>query len=334
MKLGWNLGNTFDSTNGSLPQTAAATQWETAWGNPTTTKELIETIIDEGFNVIRIPVTWNDHLTTDEYVITQSWMDRVEEVVKYAYDHGAYVILNAHHEGWYLPYYNNVEKGSKILRAVWQQIAERFAAYDEHLIFEAMNEPRKIGTPNEWNGGDEEGWAVVNTFNNVFIDTIRNAGGNNEYRILMIPGYGANCWNGMEHLEVPEGDTKLIASIHSYEPYEFALNVTGRGLWNQDTDAIDTIMSNIKRLFIDKGIPAIIGEFGAMKKPAEGNDEERAQWAEYYVNAAREITVPCIWWDNGAFEGGGELFGLIDRETNEWMYPGIVEALKKGAQVN
>lgn len=330
MKIGWNLGNTLDSHGSYLNRAMAPEQWETAWGNPVTTRELIQAVVSEGFNVIRIPVTWEGHLSQeDNWKIDEDWMDRVQEVVDYAYDAGAYVIINAHHESWYYPYYENQEKASQMLQAVWSQIAERFRDYDEHLIFEGMNEPRKIGTALEWNGGDQEGWDVVNACNEVFVETIRSSGGNNPYRILMIPGYAANCWEAVKHIEVPEDD-KIIVSVHAYEPYDFALNVNGRGIWNQDTGNIDYIMKSLDELFVSRGIPVIIGEFGAMYKPAEGNEAERAAWAEYYVRAAAGKGIPCIWWDNGAFEGSGELFGLIDRETCEWKYPLVLQGLKKG----
>ncbi|MDO4302949.1 MAG: glycoside hydrolase family 5 protein [Bacillota bacterium] len=334
MKIGWNLGNTMESLNSSAIKKMPAVNWETAWGNPVTSKELIDAVIDKGFNVIRIPVSWNDHiLISGNWQIEEGWMNRVQEIVDYAYDQGAYVILNTHHESWYGTYYDKEEHSAEVLAAIWSQIAERFKDYDEHLIFEGLNEPRKIGTDVEWNGGDQEGWDVVNHLNAVFVQTIRESGGNNPYRILMIPGYAANCWEAIKHIEVPD-DNKIIVSVHAYEPYDFALNVQGRGTWDQDTANIDTIMSSLDTLFISKGIPVIIGEFGAMYKNVERNEQERAAWAEYYVSAAAKIGVPCIWWDNGAFEGDGELFGLIDRETCEWKYPLVVEGLMKGLQAN
>lgn len=333
MKIGWNLGNTLDSTNGNLMKSMPAVNWETAWGNPETTKELIDTVIDSGFQVIRIPVSWNDHIMVAEnYKIQESWMDRVQEVVDYAYENGAYVILNTHHEDWYATYYDKEEQSEKVLTAVWEQIAERFRDYDEHLIFEGLNEPRKKGTSVEWNGGDQEGWDVVNDLNRAFVETVRRSGGNNEDRILMIPGYAANCFEGMRHVEISEQRGKIIVSVHAYEPYDFALNKQGRGTWDNDTANIDFIMQSIDELFLSKGIPVIIGEFGAMYKDAQGNENERAAWAKYYVSTAAKKGIPCIWWDNGAFEGEGELFGLIDRESCEWKYPLIVEALKEGAE--
>lgn len=330
MRIGWNIGNTLDSTSDRLVRVEPAFKFETAWGNPKVTQELIDTVLDAGFNVIRVPVSWKNHLAeAPDYEIVDSWMERVQEVVDYAYNKGAYVILNLHHEDWNYPYYDNQEAACAEMKAVWSQIAERFKDYDEHLIFEGQNEPRKIGTPMEWNGGDQEGWDVVNATNKAFVETIRNSGGSNPYRILMIPGYGANSTVGIKHIELPENDDRIVVSVHAYEPYDFALNTAGRSEWNEDTDAIDTLMKNLKELYIDKGTPVIIGEFGAMNKD---NESDRAAWAEYYVKAAAEIGVPCVWWDNGLFEGEGERFGLFDRRTYECKYQQVLDALMRGTE--
>jgi len=331
MGLGWNLGNTLDSVDDRLDKASAPAAFETAWGNPVTTEKLIAKIIEEGFNVIRYPVSWRNHLgEAPEYRIDEVWMARVQELVDWAYNRGAFVILNIHHEGWHDPYYDNRDAAAIKLRAVWKQIAAHFEAYDEHLIFEGMNEPRKCGTELEWNGGDEEGWNVVNDLNEVFVETIRSMGGNNEKRCLMIPGYAANCTVGIRHLHIPEGDDKLIASVHAYEPFDFALNPRGRGLWNRETWVIDHLMEELEELFLSKGTPAVIGEFGAMQRMVDGNEASRAEWTEYFLEKANAVGVPCVWWDNGHFAGRGEPLGLIDRITLEWKYPRIVEALKKG----
>ncbi len=145
----------------------------------------------------------------------------------------------------------------------------------------------------------------------------------------MIPGYGANCTVGIRHVEVPENDNRVIISVHAYEPYDFALKPDGRSAWNHDTTAIDNLMNDLKTLFVDKGIPVIIGEFGAMNRE---NEPERSQWAAYYVGAAKKIGVPCIWWDNGLFEGDGERFGLFDRNTYACTYPELLDALMQGTK--
>lgn len=331
MKLGWNLGNTMDAVNDKIERTSAPEAWETAWRNPVTREELIAKIIDEGFNVIRFPVSWRNHIgEAPDYNIDETWMNRIQELVDWAYNRGAFVIINLHHEGWHDPYYDNLEPASGKMKKVWKQIAERFADYDEHIIFEGMNEPRKSGTAVEWTGGDQEGWDVVNALNKVFVETVRSTGGNNEKRCLMLPGYAANCTIGIRHLEIPENDNHIIASVHAYEPVDFALLVEGRGLWNRDTAVIDRLVTDLEEIFLSKDIPVIIGECGAMCKAVEGNEASRAEWAEYFFKSMKKIGVPCVWWDNGYFEGKGELFGMIDRRTLEWRFPLVLEGIRKG----
>ncbi|MCM1119159.1 MAG: glycoside hydrolase family 5 protein [bacterium] len=325
MKIGWNLGNTLDAVSSQKgPET------ETAWGNPVTTQEMIDAVIDQGFNVIRIPITWESHMgDAPDYEVWPAWMDRVQEVVDYAYGRGVYVIINIHHEEWHFPSEENKDAASSQLKALWTAIAERFRDYDEHLLFEGMNEPRKKGTSVEWNGGDKEGQDVVNYYNQVFVDAVRATGGNNTIRNLMVPGYAASADDGALRAIVLPEDEHLIVSVHAYTPYDFALNTAGKSTWDNDTAGIAHLLALVNELFIRKGVPVIIGEFGAMNKD---NEEERVQWAEYYVSKAREYGVPCIWWDNNAFDGDGETFGLFDRRKLTFPYPDLLRALLESAE--
>ncbi len=320
MKIGWNLGNTLDSTSSSI-----GVNVEMAWGNPRTTQEMIDMVIDQGFNVIRIPVSWGGQMGgAPAYNILPAWMDRVQEVVDYAYSRGVYVIVNIHHEDWHFPSEENKDAAAEQLTALWTAIATRFRDYDEHLIFEGMNEPRKIGTNVEWNGGDKEGRDIVNYYDQVFVDAVRATGGNNTIRNLMVPGYAASSSDtALKGIVLPEDD-HLIVSVHAYTPYDFALNLAGRSTWDNDTRDIDHLMEILDELFLSKGVPVIIGEFGAMNKD---NEQERVQWAEYYVGKAREYGIPCVWWDNNAFNGNGENFGLFNRRESTFPYPDLLKAL-------
>lgn len=344
---GWNLGNTFDATGGS------ALSSETSWGNPTTTPEMIQAVKDAGFNAIRIPTTWEKHLDENN-VIDSEWLARVKEVVDYAYTRDMYIILNTHHEEWYQPYADQQDEISEKLAKVWTQIAEEFKNYDERLIFEGMNEPRWKNTEWEWNGGNDEGRAVVNHLNSVFIDAVRATGGNNQYRFLMICPYAANCGeSALAALEIPD-DKNIIISVHAYIPYTFALAESGTHLWLKDkascVNDIDTLAEVLDRLFISKGIAVIIGETGAMNRyyttqkevPADStaeaetvtkaNDEYRAAWAEYYFGKFKQLGIPCFWWDNGSFYSG-ETFGMLKRSALEWKYPEVLDGVMRGAGV-
>ena len=342
INVGWNLGNTMDATGTGLAS-------ESSWGNPKTTPEMIKAVKDAGFNAIRLPVSWGTHLDENNNIDPQ-WLARVKEIVDYAYDIDMYIILNTHHEEWYDPYEDNKAAAGEKLAKVWSQIAEEFKGYDEHLIFEGMNEPRWRGTSEEWSGGNDEGRAVVNYFNDIFIDTVRAAGGNNEKRFLMICPYAANCSEAtLSALEIPEDDKNIIVSVHAYIPYNFALQDGGSAKWLPDKATcikdIDTLAEVLDRLFISKGTAVIIGETGARSKyivvPKTGtedetitvvNDEYRIQWAEYYFAKFKALGIPCFWWDNGAFVSG-ETFGMLKRSALEWRYPELLDAVMRGAGV-
>lgn len=330
MKIGWNLGNTLDAgykgLNGSSPSTI-----ETSWGCPVTTKEMVDMVKEAGFNVFRVPVTW-DWSTGEapDYIISEEWMNRVQEVVDYGIDNDMFVIVNLHHETWHSPTEENYPAASERLKKVWTQIGERFADYDEHLIFEGMNEPRVIGSAEEWTGGTDETRSIINKLNADFVSTIRSLGGNNELRHLMIPAYAASSSEAaIKQLEFLENDDKIIASVHAYLPYSFALAPgNGGGRWfaskAASTKEIDTLAKTLKENFVDKGRAVIIGEFGARSRD---NEKYRVLWAKYYVTKMKELGIPCIWWDNNAFSGSGELFGLLDRRNLTWKYPDLLNAV-------
>ena len=326
IKIGWSLGNTLDSV-------ATGMTAEMAWGNMKTTKEMITTVKDAGFNAIRVPVTWGTHMDAENNV-DEEWMDRVQEVVDYAYSQDMFVILNIHHEDWHDPYYDTADASIAKLKALWTQIGTRFADYDERLIFEGLNEPRMRNTAMEWNGGNKEGHDVVNQMNAAFVETIRGLGGNNEKRHLMLPTYAANSGSSaINDFVLPEGDDKLIVSIHAYLPYAFALggDLNQREFTPDEGNAAEilNLMETLNNHFISKGIPVIIGETGARSK---ANEDIRAEWATYYISKAKEIGIPCFIWDNGAFNGTGENFGLLDRRNCTWKFQKIIEGFMKGLE--
>ncbi|MDE6592807.1 MAG: glycoside hydrolase family 5 protein [Oscillospiraceae bacterium] len=331
MRVGWNLGNTFDSLIENPDGNETAEQWETAWGQPVTTQRLIDSVKAQGFNVLRLPVTWEGKFgEAPDYTIREDWLARVKEVVDYAYANDMFVILNAHHEEWNNPTADNEAAADEILRAIWKQIAEYFKDYNEKLIFEGMNEPRLKGTPMEWTGGNAEAREVINHWNAAFVETVRATGGNNANRHLMVPTYAASTSGQVLNETVIPDDDKVILSVHAYLPYNFALAGPESAVseWSSDnagdTRDIDVLFADLKDRYIDKGQAVIMGEFGSRNRM---NTAARADCARYYITKATEAGVPCVWWDNNAFVGNGENFGLIDRKSYEWRYPEIITAM-------
>jgi len=326
MKVGFSLGNSLDVHRRDVIN-GDPKIYEVYWGNPVTTRAIIDKIKAGGFNTVRLPVTWYEHMDKNN-VIDEKWMKRVQEVVDYVIDNDMYAILDIHHDKWFLPTYENEEKAKKMLSSTWLQIAERFADYDEQLIFEGMNEPRLIGTEFEWNAGNKESRDVLNNLNAVFVETIRGASKENKKRYLMLAPYcNSSDKEALAEFIVPKDD-RIIISIHEYVPYEFVMKEDGTKKWSQqsskDTKKIDKAFNNLYDSFISKGVPVIISEFGAVNKD---NLEDRLEWVNYYVTSAKEKGIICIWWDDGSSKEKTGRYELLDRHNLKWEFPEIVDIL-------
>lgn len=317
MKVGWNLGNTLDALGGE------GVDSETAWGNPVTTKPMIDAVAAAGFNVIRIPVTWGPHMD-ENYVVDSAWMDRVQEVVDYGYDNGMFVILNTHHEEWYMPKEEFVEENLKQLEKLWEQIAVRFKDYGERLIFEGVNEPRLRGEGAEWTGTSASR-DIVNQYAETFVKTVRASGGNNAERALMVTPYAASSSpENLKALKIPENAGNVIVSVHAYLPYSFALDTNGTDVYNPNNKEIPILFKNIKDIFLDNGICVVLTECGNMNKE---NTEDRVKCTTDFFSGAKEIGVPCVWWDNHNYRGSGETFGLFSRRDLTWYNTDVLDAI-------
>ncbi len=347
LKIGWNLGNTFDAYDCNWLSNEM--DYEGAWCKAKTTETHIQMLKDAGFNAIRIPVSWHNHLSDKEaYTISQPWLDRVAEVVGWCLDRDLYVILNIHHDNnkdFLYPSAAYKEQSMAYIKAIWTQVAERFRDCDDHLILEAMNEPRLVGHKNEWwidtnNVECSEAIAIINDLNQAFVDTVRASGGNNATRYLLCPGYDASP-EGATNIEfllptdpVETNDHRIIVAVHAYTPYDFALDEKGTDTWTcsdtNDTGRLVPFMNTLYQKYVSQGVPVLIDEFGARDKG--GNLASRVEFAAYYVASARARGMTCFWWDNNALTGSGELFGILNRQANEWAYPEIVEAMMKYAQ--
>ncbi|SFB93761.1 glycoside hydrolase family 5 protein [Butyrivibrio sp. YAB3001] len=332
MTAGWNLGNTLDAT-GSNDLSS-----ETSWGNPKITKELIDTVCEKGFDSIRLPITWGNHVgSAPDYTIDPEWMDRVEEVVNYALDDGMYVLIDTHHEEmWRVPDKAKIDEVDAENIAIWNQIATRFKDYGDHLIFEGLNEPRTKGSAAEWSGGTSDERDCVNQLNKSFVDTVRATGGNNEKRLLVVTTYGDTIIQAAaSQLEIPE-DEHIAVAIHAYEPYDFTFaSGTSSEIdkWTGSRDGdINTLILNLRKNFLNKGIPVLLTEYGAVNK-SENTDEVR-KWVTSYVQKATLAGVPCFWWDNGIYDQDGEKFAILNRKDLTWYREPVVDAIIRSSYAN
>ena len=337
--VGWNLGNTFDAIKGGWNKNADEMTVETSWVGIRTEERMIEALQNAGFTAIRVPASWHDHVD-ENYQISEQWLNRVQEVVDWAYSRGMYVILNIHHdEDQFLPTPAHKDESARYIETIWTQLAARFRDYDDHLILESMNEPRMVNHANEWwfdanNQDCLNSAAVLNELNQLFVDTVRASGGCNATRYLMVPGYDAspNCvLNDYFTLPKDTADNRLIVSVHAYTPYSFALEMPGVSTFGTQAQKqeIVSFMNGLYDRYITNGIPVIIGEFGAMVKG--DNVQDRVDWTAFYAATAGARNLPVFWWDNNVFSGNGERFGLLDRKTCTFPHQQVVDALMRYA---
>jgi endoglucanase len=303
MKLGWNLGNSFDSLGGD----------ETAWGNPVTTKPMIDMIAAKGFKTVRIPVSWGEHVGgSPSYTIEGARLDRVQAVVDYCFANTTYADEAA---------------CTTKFKAMWTQIANRFKNYSDYLIFETMNEPRVEGSTDEWNGGTDENRTVINHYNQAALDAIRATGGNNASRWVMITTHAATTLTVAINALVIPNDSHILISQHTYYPYTFCLQSGSPTTWGtaQEKADMDKDLDRIRNFWDQKGVAVVVGEWGSIDK---NNTADRTAHAEYYAAGVRARGMLGIWWDNGWT--GSEGLAIFNRTNLTWYRPEIADALIRG----
>lgn len=332
MTFGWNLGNTLDvcqadrDGDGKINEHVEAGEKvdETLWGNPKVTKELFTSLKKNGVNAVRIPVTWRDHMDSNGN-IDREWMDRVQQVVDYAYSQGMYVIINVHHDGGGDPKFgawiieesqNDYNTFLKKYKNVWKQIAERFKNYSDYLIFESMNE---VGFDTLYNKNKADAYNLIIKINQDFVDIIRATGGNNAKRHLLIAGYYTDIERTCDSLyKMPDDKAeRCILSVHYYTPWDFC-TCDIKHTWgtNSEVRQMETLIGKMKKNFVDKGIPVIIGEYAA-----SGSDLSSCIFFIEKLNKlCSDYGIATFIWDNGR---------QVNRKTYKWRTPQYLEALKR-----
>lgn len=337
LRVGWNLGNTLEAICG-----------EGAWGAGRTSQQLIDSVKAAGFNTVRLPVSWFCHSDTTASIIDDDWIARVKEVVDYCIKDSMYVIINAHWDKGWLE--NRVNKSNQDIvnkrqHLYWTQIAKYFKDYDEHVLFAGANEP---------NAHDSIQMSVLLTYHQTFIDAVRATGGNNSSRTLIVQGPSTDIDNTnklMNSMPVDKIANRLIAEVHYYTPYQFCLMEKdaswgkmfyywGKGnhsttdtirnaTWGEESD-VEKNFGKMKAQFVDKGIPVIIGEFGAGKRklspPSDQalNNASVEYYYKYVVKSAVSKGLIPICWDVPMW--------LFNRRTGAVLDKGIIDAIMQGAE--
>ena len=355
MKIGWNLGNTLDAHNSKVPAGSSPEKYASQWGMPAPNAQQFQAVKEAGFNTVRIPVTWYEHLEQrgNSYHVNDQWMSYVKQTVDYAIDRDMFVILNIHHEDFINvnQFNENTYYQAEIkMKSIWSEVAETFANYDQHLIFEGMNEPRQLSNPSvqQWGDGSGDGgysWNYINRLNETFVRTVRAQGSSqNRERLLMLPGYCASSnYDAINNIAIPSNAGNVALSVHAYAPYYFTMasddkanhNFPGQSGWGENYEsALSDMFGYFGQLQSIKGAPIIIGEFSASDF---NNTEDRVRWAKSYLSKAKEKGIPCVLWDNNVIGANdGEAHGYLNRANCTWYTNSkpVIEAMMEVYNIN
>ncbi|MBR1739669.1 MAG: glycoside hydrolase family 5 protein [Ruminococcus sp.] len=313
MGNGINLGNTMEAYgHGALSPDSEPSAFETRWGQPVTTQEMIDGMKDAGFDSLRIPVAWTNAMDFEsgDYTIDPQYLDRVEEIVNYALNDDMYVIINDHWDGsWWGMFGSHTQEtrdqAMELYKSMWTQISERFKNYSDHLIFEGANE--ELGDRlNDKDIAKDSGaltkperYEMTNLINQTFVDTVRATGGNNADRFLLIPGYNTDITNTCDDRFVMPNDTakdKLLISVHYYTPWDYcgtqSVDHWGSVLNYEEQNRLFEMMTK----FTEQGYGVIIGEFAvALNSDGSVKSDTDKFIKNVYANCDLYGYCPMLW---------------------------------------
>ena len=337
MGNGINLGNTLEACDNNVGiKTNAPLSYETHWGQPKTTQAMIDGMKAAGFDTIRIPVAWMTnatHLYEGDYTIDADYMDRVEEVVRYARKAGMYVIINDHWDGGWYGMFGSESAETRALameayKGMWQQIAERFRDYSDYLIFESANE--ELGGRFDENSplycsdsvvtylNDDERYALTNKINQTFVDVVRATGGNNATRFLLIAGYSTDINQTCDdRFQMPKdtADSKLMVSVHYYDPWSYcgASSAASATKWGKvsDYEYMDQQLAKMTK-FTEAGYGVVIGEYGALPC-SDGLKDNTLAYHTAFLDACTKYNLTnCLWDCSGLYKRVSQTFADDD----------------------
>jgi len=317
MQPGWNMGDTLDA-KGS----------ETSWNNPKITNEQIQAIADCGFRSIRIPITWWHRIGgAPEYLVRREFMERVRQVIDWSIAAGLYVIIDLHHDAdWICHMSGNRSDVIKRYTALWQQIAYTFKNYNQKLIFESINEPR---FSDNWQKDIPVHFQMLDELNAIFVKTVRNEGGENLSRPLILPSLVQGCTqprlDALYNCITKQGDARLLAGIHYYGAYPFSVNVGGFTKLDEKTlEHMNSFIERVEATFIKRGVPVVVTEFGLLGFGWGISSVQRGETLKYFERLTQEAywrNITMMFWDSGIH---------FDRNNLQWRDPLLLETLKQG----
>lgn len=263
-----------------------------------------------GFDTVRVPIKWSGHADLQApYNIDERFFRRIDTVVQQGLDAGLQVIVNVHH---YDAISENAEAHTPRLRAIWQQISERYEGWSDRLIFEFLNEPHTSVTARK-----------IDELNRMLLADIRTRHAD---RWVVLGGGQWGTLDGLTETR-PPFDPRAMVTFHFYDPFEFThqgapwahKQIPMGQTWGSTDDRrkIAETLTRAARWRDKTGMPLLLGEFGVY---TEVPDADRAIWTEYVRRTSESLGFGWCYWD------WSNSLGMYDQPT-ESVRPGMGKAL-------
>jgi len=342
MGIGWTLADSFECYNPNVKIMTNPDEQLKLYGNEVPTKQLITSIKKSGFKTIRIPITWM-HFMDESGTVNPVWMNRVKEVVNWIIKSKLYCIINVDNDGapgfWLSQGISSKDK----FVYLWTQIANEFKNYNEYLIFESMGQIR-------YRIGNNDDYITLLTLNQAFVDTVRNTGGKNSDRLLIVVGMNQDpdltCTSSYK---IPiDPSKKLAISLYYFQPLPFAMEPHDN-LWTYYVDGVPYVtqslniwgsqyeykelfifFQNFKEIFVDKGYPIIISEVGVLTEDIkEINSIREYLYSVFSISREFSGIMACLWDTSNKKYG---IMNYYDRVNDKWYDEVIRDNFKKISQ--
>ena len=347
MGIGFNMGKVFSQSISS---------------NLDTFQRTVDAAVAEGFETIRIPTNWSEHIDENGHLVYTEYAQKVKSFVKYAMDKGVYVILNSHEDLGFTEnsYWDlsevTTEKFKTQYTNLWTDIANLFP-YEEfgyRLLFEVTNEPKNYKGPvysgykdyqnlsaAERNQKANDGWyfagrcgnlKYMETLNEMFAGLMKDVAPDRYY---LITSYNANIIAATEEYS----NKNISYGMFVYED----INYHGWGnnylhmpsvnkekailsIHIYDLSQWDNYLARLKESISTNhiDIPIYIGETGMYWN----NKETSGPLLKKMLASARENNISAAIWDDS------QSMGYINRTTGEWYDKSFMDEIVKAGQSN